>query len=269
MSWTTLKTAKFDGRLLCDGEEATVRRKLYGNETLQVELPPVSFPAAIPLYPLPLNILFEDEHLLIVNKPPGLPTLPGRQQEELSLAGAVGAYYKEQGISASFHAVSRLDKHTSGVLPIAKHPYAHQRLTAFFQHGKGEKRYLGVVCGQWEQQTGCIDAPIARNPNSIVEHCVAVHGKPAVTAYEKVKTVHGNDVTRFTLYTGRTHQIRVHTAYCGHSLVGDSLYGKASTLIERQALHADMLSFCHPVTEQRHNIYADLPQDIKQLVQEK
>ncbi|MFB4165701.1 RluA family pseudouridine synthase [Alteribacillus sp. JSM 102045] len=268
MSLTTLKSAKMNGSILCDGRPVTVRHMLQGGEVLHISLPAAPLPSSIPLCSLPLEILFEDEHVLIINKPPHLPTMPGRGEEKESLAGAVLQYYVNQNLPSSFHAVSRLDRQTSGIVAIAKHTYAHQRLADFFQKGIGKKYYIGIVNGRWEQPEGIINRPIARKPDSIIEHQVHPAGKQAKTGYKVEKTVCGHDVTRFTLYTGRTHQIRVHTAFAGHPLIGDSLYGNRSELIQRQALHAAKLQFCHPVFESWHTITADLPEDMRRLIED-
>ncbi|MDQ0298842.1 23S rRNA pseudouridine1911/1915/1917 synthase [Salibacterium salarium] len=265
MSSSTWKTVKKDGQLIINNESASGYDILEDGDRIAVYLPAVSFPSGIPRTPLPLSILYEDNHLLIVNKPPKLPTLPGRGQEQETLAGAVRHYYERNNINASFHAVSRLDRDTSGIVTLAKHRYAHQRLAAFFYNNQGLKKYTGIVKGEWFPKTGTILAPIEKRPDSIVKQHVVTNGKNARTGFRVEHRGRGLSLVTFTLYTGRTHQIRIHSSYVGHPLVGDDLYGGLSIEIPRQALHAKELNFCHPVTDTWHKIDAPLPEDMRNL----
>ncbi|RSL31048.1 RluA family pseudouridine synthase [Salibacterium salarium] len=267
MSSSTWKTVKKEGYLTKNAEPAAGYDFLKSGDTVCVYLPPVPFPTGIPQAILSISILFEDDHLLIVNKPPGLPTLPGRGQETETLAGAIRYYYEKKEIFASFHAVSRLDRDTSGVVTIAKHRYAHQRLAAFFDNNVGMKKYTGIVKEEWYPKRGIIVAPIEKRLDSFVKHHVGTNGKKARTGFTVEKRGYGLSLVTFILYTGRTHQIRVHTSYVGHPLLGDELYGESSMHIPRQALHAKELTFCHPVTEKWHIIKATLPKDMEQVAQ--
>ncbi|MFD2705047.1 RluA family pseudouridine synthase [Salibacterium lacus] len=266
MSGSTWKVLKRDGEIMLNNNPASGKDSLRYKDLLCVYLPEMPFPEGIPASPLPLDILFEDNHLLVVNKPPGLPTLPGRGREAETLAGAVRYYYEKYDIRASFHAVSRLDRETSGIVTIAKHRYAHQRLAAFFDTYSGMKQYIGITDRMWYPSEGVIYAPIERRPDSIVKQHVTTHGKRAKTGFQVVKRKNGRSMVRFTLYSGRTHQIRVHSAYAGHPIVGDDLYGTKDREAARHALHACRLCFFHPVKEVWQTIEADMPEDMLDIL---
>ncbi|WP_026699973.1 RluA family pseudouridine synthase [Salibacterium aidingense] len=266
MSAGTWKTVNKDGCVTRNGVNSSGQDMVEDGDILQIYLPKTSFPPAIEAVDLPLDILFEDDHLLIINKDPFLPTLPGRGREIETLAGAVRSYYEKKNIRASFHAVSRLDRQTSGIVTIAKHRFAHQRLAALFDRYAGLKKYVGVADGRWFPSEGLIDAPIERRPDSIVKQHVTAQGKRAKTGFYVSSRLSNTSVVHYTLYSGRTHQIRVHSAYIGHPLAGDDLYGESSSAIPRQALHAHQLRFCHPVTEEWKTVEADLPQDMRQIM---
>ncbi|SFE73878.1 RluA family pseudouridine synthase [Alteribacillus iranensis] len=258
-----IKRIKQEGAVYGNGKQMALYHHLTGGETLSVILPLSSFPEDIPVWHKKVPICWEDDHLLLVNKPAGVPMFPGRGLEAQTLAGAIKSYYERSSLSASFHAVSRLDKQTSGLVTIAKHAYAHQRLSQFFQEGRGHKRYIGITEGIWEKKRGRIEAPIGRKPDSLIEHQVDLKGKYALTEYQVLEEQEGYSYVQFELLTGRTHQIRVHSAYCGHPLLGDDLYGGNSAEMSRQALHAYELQFCHPVTETWHTVQAELPVDMR------
>ncbi|SFP80226.1 RluA family pseudouridine synthase [Salibacterium halotolerans] len=266
MSGSTWKVVKKDGEITVNNKPASGNDGVRYNDVLCVYLPEMPFPEGIPVFCLPLDILFEDRHLLVVNKPPHLPTLPGRGRETETLAGAVRYYYEQSGIRASFHAVSRLDRETSGIVTIAKHRYAHQRLASFFDTYSGLKQYIGITRGNWYPSEGIIHAPIERKPESIVKHHVTTHGKRAKTGFQVVKRSNERSLVRFTLHSGRTHQIRVHSAYAGHPILGDDLYGAAGVYPGRHALHAFRLCFIHPVTEKWQTIEARMPVDMQGLM---
>lgn len=206
--------------------------------------------------PVPIFKLFEDEHLLVVNKQAGLIVHPTHGHYTGTLANGVVYDWKQRGLRHRFRPVHRLDQETSGVLAIAKNPYAHQAIAAQLIEGEVKKSYLAIVHGRVETSKGTIDAPIDRDPEQPHVRIVMPKGSqyPAVTHYEVVKRWPVASLVRIQLETGRTHQIRVHMKHLGHPLVGDKMYGNQQQdeqfpiRIERQALHAALLSFRAPVS---------------------
>lgn len=214
---------------------------------------------------LPLTVIFEDRHLLVVDKPAGLLSHPTTDPTRLSLANVVVGHLRAQNHESGFHPVHRLDRNTSGLLLIAKNPHL-QHLFSSNQGINIKRAYLAVVRGIPSPTSGTIDAPIGRNPNSIIERLVRPDGQEAITCYETVRTLGGNSILKLRLLTGRTHQIRVHLAYIGHPILGDDLYGGPTDLIERQALHAAELAFIHPLTGEKVELFSPLPEDIDHLL---
>ena len=207
-----------------------------------------------------IDILYEDEDILVVNKPPFMPVHESRNHRGDTLSNAVSAYMKED---TAFRAVFRLDRDTSGAVLIAKHELAASKLA-----GKIKKDYYAVVNGKIENGT-TIDLPIKRLGESIIKRCVAEGGERAVTHYEPVKTINGKTLLKINLETGRTHQIRVHFSHLGYPLVGDSLYGGADEQINRQALHCKDIYFIHPVTQKEMHISCPFPTDFQKLLNER
>ena len=214
---------------------------------------------------LPLDIRYEDEWLMIVNKPAGQLVHPTTQEPSGTLGNAVLYHYMKQNESHAFHPVHRLDRETSGLVLIAKQPQIQYKLSP-----KGVKtfhrEYLALIPGELTPPAGIVDAPIARALPSIILRKVAPEGKEARTHYDTVKTNHKLSLIHLALETGRTHQIRVHMAHLGHPLIGDDLYGSTCDLISRQALHAFRLSFTHPMTGEKLVITAPLPSDMDRIV---
>lgn len=213
-----------------------------------------------------LNILYEDDTMLIVNKPPFIPVHPSMDHYEDSLSNGVKYYFNSIGLKRKIRPVNRLDKNTSGIVVFAKNEYIQEYLIKQMKDNTFEKEYIALVDGIIDKQEQIVEAPIARKENSIIERCVNPSGDNAVTVIELLKTYDTYSLTKCILKTGRTHQIRVHTSYIGHPILGDDLYGNKSDKINRQALHALKISFIHPITNKKLEITAKIPKDIGSLI---
>jgi 23S rRNA pseudouridine1911/1915/1917 synthase len=221
--------------------------------------------------PLPLDILYEDDHLLVLNKPPGLIVHPTHGHYTGTLANGVVHYWRSKGERHRFRPVHRLDQETSGVLAVAKNPYAHQRIAEQMIAKAVDKRYAAIVHGVPRPAAGTVNAPIARDPAAPHIRIVTPDGQEAVTHYETVQPLNQAAWVSLVLETGRTHQIRVHMKHIGHPLVGDRMYGdpasdeRLAPVIARQALHAERLKFEHPVTLRPMEFIAPWPEDMRAL----
>lgn len=208
-----------------------------------------------------LKILFEDDYILIVDKPANLPVHPSILHYESSLSNGVKNYYEKINLKKKIRPVNRLDKDTSGIVIFAKSEYIQECLVKQMKSNIFKKYYIAILEGILPNDKGTIDVPIERKENSIIERTASPYGEKAISHYRVLKRF--NDMTKveFSLETGRTHQLRVHSKYIGHPIVGDTLYGHASNLISRQALHAYKIEFIHPITEEKIIIKSDLPDD--------
>ena len=213
----------------------------------------------VPNNDIDIKILYEDEWMLIVDKPPFMPVHPSINHYEDSLSNGVKAYFLKNGINKKIRPVNRLDKDTTGIVIFAKSEYIQENLTDY------EKYYLTIVDGQTDE-SGIIDKPIARKLPSIIERTVRDDGDQAITRYKTLEFKNNMSLVECKLETGRTHQIRVHMASIGHSIIGDDLYGVSSTLINRQALHAYKIKFVHPVSRKEMVIESELPDDMKNIL---
>lgn len=220
----------------------------------------------------PLDIIYEDEYILAVNKPYNMPVHPSCNNYENTLSNIAAPYLALQNIYG-IHIVTRLDKDTSGVCIFAKHPYIQELFNLKRADIELNKEYIAIVNGKIEEK-GIIEAPIARKDNTIILREVREDGKYAKTEFERLEYNETKDysVVKIKLYTGRTHQIRVHMAHIGHTLLGDDLYAKniekveILKLIKRQALHCKKVSFMHPVTSVSMLFEAKIASDISELI---
>ena len=209
----------------------------------------------------PLDIVYEDEDVLVINKPPNMPTHPSMGNYENSLANGVMYYYKSKGEERVFSAVNRLDKDTSGLMAVAKNSYIHARLGEEIQKKELKRKYMCIVCGDVEHD-GTVDAPIRRADGSVINRIVAPDGQRAVKRYREYTLL------EMELETGRTHQIRVHMAYIGHPLVGDWLYGTENhNIAKRQMLHSCYLCFTHPITGQIMEFKDEMAEDMRAFIE--
>ena len=210
-----------------------------------------------------LKIIYEDEALLIIDKPAGIPVHPSILHYTNSLSNGVKYYFDSINLKKKIRPVNRLDRNTSGIVIFAKNQYIQECLIHQMQTKEFKKTYLAVVEGHLKKLNGTIDAPITRKENSIIERCVAENGEKSITHYKVLKQnfEKNYDIVECLLETGRTHQIRVHLSYIGHPLIGDTLYGNNSKYISRQALHAYKVEFIHPITNKLTQFTSDLPKD--------
>ncbi|MDQ7092549.1 RluA family pseudouridine synthase [Desulfosporosinus sp. PR] len=215
---------------------------------------------------LPLNILYEDDYLLAVNKPVGQVVHPNHRYPCQTLGNAVVGYWQGRGEHRLYRPIHRIDRNTSGVVIIAKNQFSHQQLAWQLERGHIHKRYVGFVQGLLRENSGTIASPIGFAANSFIKRQIRDNGEPARTNYRVLHRYAGVSFLEFTLETGRTHQIRVHCESLGHPLLGDDLYGGDTTLIGRQALHSSVYAFLHPATGLPLVIRAPFPADLKDLL---
>lgn len=265
ISRKTLTRIKFDsdGNIKVNGREENVRYLLKENDIVEITLPSENFSEFVRFIDKPIDIVYEDPYFLIVNKGINLPSIPSRNLEDESLLERVNYYFKKKKINTIPHIVTRLDKNTSGLVLIAKHRHVH----ALFSNMAIDKYYTALVNGKVANNE-IIEAPIRRVSSSIIEREVGEGGEFARTEYWLEEYISDEDISvvKLKLYTGRTHQIRVHMKYKGYPLLGDELYGGDVSLITRQALHCNNLVFNHPITDEIVNVKADLPEDMINII---
>ena len=213
-----------------------------------------------------LKIVYEDDFMLILNKPAGIAIHPSYMHFDTSLSNGVKYYFDSINLKKKIRPINRLDKDTSGLVIFAKNEYIQECLVNQMKNKLFKKEYLAILNGTLEKNKGTINAPIARENDSIIKRCVRDNGDTSITHYEVIKNLDNICLVRFMLETGRTHQIRVHSAYIGHSIVGDTLYGVPSNLISRQALHSYKLEFIHPISKEKMCFEIELPDDMKLLL---
>ncbi|XJZ28199.1 RluA family pseudouridine synthase [Bacillota bacterium Lsc_1132] len=266
ISRTALTDIKFKGgKILVNDAEVNVRYQLRKGDRLEVVFPPEKRSEGVKGEYLPLEIVYEDNFVLVVNKPSGMNTIPSREHPAGSLANALIGYYEKKGIEATAHIVTRLDRNTSGLVLIAKHRHVHHLFSQAQQKGGVNRVYEAFVSGSVEKESRTIEQPIGRKAESIIEREVRNDGQYACTHYRVLARAEAYSHLELRLETGRTHQIRVHMSFIGHPLLGDDLYGGSTERIKRQALHCKQLAFWHPFRNEEMRFSAPLPPDMKRL----
>ena len=252
------------GNILVNDKQVSKNYKLRLNDKIYIMIPD---PVELDVLPqnIPVEIVYEDDDLLVVNKPKGMVVHPAAGNPDGTLVNAL--LYRCKGRLSSINGVirpgivHRIDKNTSGLLMVAKTDYAHNHLAEQIKEHSFTREYEAIVCGRFKEKVGTIDAPIGRNKFDRKKMCVTpINSKNAVTHYEVIDEFGQYSLVRFKLETGRTHQIRVHSAYIGHSVFGDDVYGKAVKGIEGQCLHAKKVGFVHPVSNEYMEFDSDLPE---------
>ncbi len=265
LSRSRLRDLAVSGFIAVNGAPAKPAQRIRANDAITVRAPPVVAPAHLVPQDIPLSVVYEDSHIVVVDKPAALTVHPGPGHPDGTLVNALLARCPDiRGIGGELRPgiVHRLDRDTSGLMVVAKTQLAHQRLTAQLKDRAMLKEYLGVAVGLVTPASGVIDAPIARDPRHRQRMAVDAGGRIARTHYQTEAEMPDHTLLRLRLETGRTHQIRVHLSYLGYPLLGDPIYGKASDQIGRQFLHATRLGFRHPETGEWSEHRAGLPGEL-------
>lgn len=274
ISRSLLSKIKFSsGKIEVNQIERNVRYLVQKGDQIAITLPSEKGNSNLLANSKPLDILYEDEHFLILNKPIGYTSVPNEYQDTQSMANFVKAYIQERNYEhQNVHVVTRLDRDTSGAIIFAKHALAHSLLDKQLQAKSLIKRYLAFLSGPYDEEKdkhGYWDFPIGRYDLPTVKRCVSDEGKPALTEYWIQEVYPKMTVAKLQLHTGRTHQIRVHAAHIGHPLIGDGLYGGLmGEGFSRQALHCQEVSFFHPFMEEDLTVKAPLALDMKKFILE-
>lgn len=242
-----------------NGELLRVIDTVFENDIIQIKLPEDN--NEIEPVDIPLDICYEDDHIMVLNKPPYMPVHPTHGHIDDTLANGVAFYLNNKNESFSFRAINRIDRDTTGLVLVAKHSYAASNLVKNVQ-----KKYVAVCEGEI-LNSGTIDAKISLLPGHTIQRTAGTSdGVTAITHYNPILIKNGHTLVEFNLETGRTHQIRVHMSHINHPLAGDDMYGGSLEYIKRQALHCKTITFLHPVTHKEITVTTDLPEDMQNII---
>ncbi|MBP1890452.1 23S rRNA pseudouridine1911/1915/1917 synthase [Clostridium moniliforme] len=273
LSSRLIRRASVEKRIFVNDEAVKMNFKLKSYDKVKIDLNREESQDITP-EKMDLDIVYEDEDILVVNKKPFMVVHPTKSYQSGTLANGVLNYFKETGQNCIVRLVSRLDMNTSGLIVIGKNQYAHMALSKEMKNNNMKKRYIAIVHGNLKEKEGTINVPIYRPEKedgfNSIKRVVDERGQKSITHYKVLESFSNGDVVECLLETGRTHQIRVHLSYLGHPIYGDFLYGNGDEekeLIERQALHAYGLDFKSPRSGEMLSLRADLPEDLKNLIE--
>lgn len=266
VSHALLARLKVQQKIFVNGQSVHTNYRLQPGDHITVDLNLEEFSDILP-QDIALDIIYQDDDIMVINKPAGMAVHPTKKKMTGTLANAVTYYWSQCGESRLFRPINRLDKGTSGLMLVGKSQYAHQALFKQQKQGQVQRCYLALVDGLVPEDTGCIDLPIGlAEPGSPVFRQVDANGQSAVTYFSVIKRYRDVTLLSLRLETGRTHQIRIHMSHMGHPICGDVIYGQPSLRIARTALHAGRTSFLQPRTLERLQFEVPLPQDMQDLL---
>ena len=253
-----------DGVFL-NGLKSKLTARLKLNDSIKVVIDEMDDNEMVVDTDIPLDIVYEDQDIIVVNKPANMPVHPSYENYDRTLANALSHYYHSRSKTYTNRCITRLDGDTSGFVLLARNLYSSTVLSKMMREHKIRKQYTAIVSGNFTEADGVINKPIYRPSPDRIERAVAADGKghEAVTIYHVEKQIPGASLLTIETLTGRTHQIRVHMAYIGHPLLGDRLYNPEPDTMPRQCLHVSKLSFNHPITGELMTFESDIPEDMK------
>ena len=258
-----------EGQVTLNGQVARPAQKVRTGDRVTLTIPPVRESDLIP-QDIPLEVIYQDSDIVVIDKPAGLSVHPGPGHPDGTLVNALLARCPDiQGIGGVHRPgiVHRLDKDTSGLIVVAKTEKAHLDISSQIKSRAVHKGYMALTVGAPPQDSGTVDAPIARDPRHRQRMAVVLGGRESRTHFRVLKELDGHALLSLTLETGRTHQIRVHLAYLGYPIYGDEVYGRRSPALPRQFLHASALEFRHPRTGEQVSFHSELPGDLKEAME--
>lgn len=273
LSRTTIKKLLEEGKIFVNNKKEKASYKPEKGDKINIEMPEIHEQSKLKAQDIPIPVIYEDNDIIVVNKPKGMVVHPANGNPDGTLANAILAMCKDSlsGIGGEIRPgiVHRLDKDTSGLLIVAKNDIAHINMSKQIQDRKVTKKYIALVRGSVPENEATIDLPIARSTKDRKKMAVDKKGKNAITHFKVIKRYDKYTLLELKIDTGRTHQIRVHMSYIGHSVVGDTVYsnGKNEFEIEGQMLHAKYLKFDHPITGKKLELEAPIPEYFKQILQ--
>lgn len=263
ISYRLLLKLKNSNNIFLNGLPTYVSKQVMANDIITILIDFVEDNSNIVATEMNLNILYEDEYLLIINKPPNMPVHPSMLHYENSLSNGIKYYFDCIHLQKKIRPVNRLDKDTSGIVIFAKNEYIQECLVSQMKTKDFKKEYIAICSGIFKEKSGTINLPIARKTGSIIERCIDSTGDISITHYTILKEYSNISVVHCILETGRTHQIRVHLSHIGHPILGDTLYGNPNnTNIKRQLLHAYKITFIHPIFKNTCIFTAPIPDDM-------
>ena len=269
-SQNIIELKKMNRSILVNNEWMYVNYRLQKGDNLLIHIQENSSNEKILPIDLPFPILYEDEDIVIIDKPANMPSHPSQNNYDNTLANAAAFYYEKiQNIPFTFRCINRLDKDTTGLTILAKNMYSASILAGQMQRRKIKRLYLAILDGTLEKKYGTIQLPIGRKPGSTIERQIdLLHGETAITHYYQLQSLKTYTLAAFQLETGRTHQIRVHMSSMNAPLIGDSLYNTKDSAyaLPRQALHAYRIRFTHPVTKKTMKFTAPIPEDMMNFI---
>lgn len=268
-SGTLVKRLKSNNTIFLNGQATLSNVTVKPGDVISIAVLEHRINDNVPAQDIPIDIIFEDDYFIAVNKPAGMAVHPAGNYFHSTLANALRFYFYKQGIDMTARPVGRLDRNTSGVVIFAKNSHVMTRMIEALCNPNAEKVYIGLVHGCPSENCGLINLPIKRSPDSIISRITSDDGKPSQTLYKVTDIFSDASLVEFRLLTGRTHQIRLHSSEIGCPIVGDGIYGdaeKAKGIIGRHALHCKTVSFTHPFTSDYVFITAPIPPDMIQAI---